>query len=170
MSTAARERAAEAAAEFLAGLPAVGFVPPDARVAALNALAGTDVPEDGGSGLAAEVEEFARRFWSLEPADRGAAWAGLARRAENSPLAGRVLDLRPGLDVPSEPVSDPSAEEVAALARELFVLPAGERAVRRNEWLLANAERHHELVRGAAALARQRPALVPLDPVLAARL
>lgn len=182
MSTGTRERAAdvlgapvgasaaEVAAAFLGGLPAVGFVPTAARVAALNTLAGTNAPEGDGSGLSAEVEEFARRFWSLAPAERGTVWARLSRRAEGGPSAARLLDLRAGLDVPADPVSDPTAEEVAALARELFVLPPGARAVRRNGWLLANADRHAELVRGAAALARQRPALTALDPVLAARL
>src|SRR5262245_59425749 len=101
MSSGTRERAAgvlggpvgaEVAVAFLAGLPAAGFVPTDARVAALNALAGTNIPEDG-SALAGEVEEFARRFWLLVPAERGAEWAGLARRAENGPLAARLLDL-----------------------------------------------------------------------------
>ena len=66
--------------------------------------------------------------------------------------------------------ADPSVTEVSALCRELFVLPRRARAIRRNEWLLANAERHTDFVRAAAELRRVSPATALLDPVLFSRL
>ncbi|MBA4064903.1 MAG: hypothetical protein C0501_14550 [Isosphaera sp.] len=165
--------AAEAAAAFLAGLPAAGFVPAPARVAAVNALAGATVPADPDEddGAAAEVEAFAREFWSVAPAARRTAWDALRAGVGDGPVSARLLDLQPGLDVDPDPVPPgPAAEEVAALVKELFVLPPRERAVRRNGWLLANAGRHADLVAGTKELAHLRPDLVGLDPVLAARL
>jgi hypothetical protein len=165
--------AAEAAAAFLAGLPAAGFVPAPERVAAVNALAGAAVPADPdeNGGSAAAVEGFAREFWSVAPAARRAAWDALRAGAGDGPEAARLLGLQPGLGVDVDPAPPgPAAEEVAALIRELFVLPPRERAVRRNGWLLANAGRHADLVAGAKELALLRPDLTQLDPVLAARL
>jgi hypothetical protein len=182
MSTEARSRAAEvlglppdapaevATSAFLAGLPAAGFVPPGAAVAALNTLAGTALPADGESNLRAEVEEFAARFWSLEPAGRLAAWHALGNRSPDEAASARLLALQPGLGVTTTPQGDPLAEEVAVLARELFVLPPRQRAIRRNEWLLASAGRHRELTAAAAGLAQTEPALAALEPVLFARL
>jgi hypothetical protein len=165
---------ADAAAAFLAALPAAGFVPDAEAVAAVNVLAGTAAPveDDAAPGLSVRdaVDGFARRFWSLDPAARTAEWTALRLWAASHPAASRLLDLEPGLSVTADPLPDPIAEEVAAVFRELFVLPPRERAVRRNEWLLANAHRHVILVCAAASLRERNPALWNLEPVLAGRL
>ena len=187
MTTPARERAAavlgvpvaatagEAAGAFLATLPRHEFVPPGDAVAAFNALADVSVPPDPdgetepGLSVAERVEDFARQFWSLAPAERAAEWMALSRQARDA-AASRLLALQPGLEVATHALSDPDAEEVAVLARELFLLPPRERAVRRNEWLLANASRHGELAQAVKPITRLRPDLVALDPQLFARL
>ncbi|WP_439621922.1 hypothetical protein [Gemmata sp.] len=163
---------AAAVGAFLVSLPGDEFVPSPERVAAVNALALAAAPVDPDTDLgpAAAVGDFARRFWSLPPAERREEWAALGAGVPPGPLTERLAALRAGLDVTAEPVPDAAAEEVAGVARELFVLPPRARAVRRNEWLVANAPRHGELVRGAAALGHMAPASARLDPQLMRRL
>src|SRR5262245_18695075 len=117
MSTQVRSRAAEVlgvpgdaaadavAAAFLAGLPAAGLVPPGSTVAALNTLADAALPADGQADLRAEVEDFARRYWSLSPAGRSAAWQALINRCPDEPTAARLLSLRAELYVVTTPQS-----------------------------------------------------------------
>lgn len=127
----------EALAALLRALPDTEFLPSAERVAAANALAGTAAPvgraHDVDEALRDEVAGFAARFWSLAPPDRLATWAELSRRGAD---AVRLRELEPGLDVTAPPLADPAAEELAALVRELFVLPPRARAIRRNQWLL----------------------------------
>jgi hypothetical protein len=163
---------AAAAGAFLGSLPGDEFVPSPERVAAVNALAlaAAPVDPDADLGPAAAVEDFAQRFWALPPAERREEWAALGAGVRPGPVAERLAALRAGLDVTADPVPDAAAEEVAGVARELFVLPPRARAVRRNEWLVANAARHAELVRGAGALGHLAPAVARLDPQLMRRL
>jgi hypothetical protein len=169
-------RAADAAGAFLAALPRAEFVPGGDAVAALNVLARVSAPRDAdgetepGLTLADEVEDFARRFWSLAPAERLAEWVALGERAPDEAVTARLLALQPGLEVATHVLSDPDSEEVAVFARELFLLQPRGRAVRRNEWLLANAARHEELSRAADRIRKLRPDVVALDPHLFARL
>jgi hypothetical protein len=185
MSVDARSRAAEvlsvpvdttagaATRAFLAGLPTTDFVPSGESVAALNTLVGLAIPTDADNAsltLREEVEEFARRYWSLAPEDRLTAWLALNARSPDDSTATRLLTLEAGLKLPGTPFLDSAAERIVAIARELYVLPHRERAIRRNEWLLANAARHKELIAIAATLQKSQAAFAALDPVLFARL
>ncbi len=185
MSVDARSRAAEvlsvpvdttagaATRAFLAGLPTTDFVPSGESVAALNTLVGLAVPTDGDNAsltLREEVEEFARRYWSLAPEDRLAAWLALNARSPDDSTATRLLTLEAGLKLPGTPFPDSAAERIVAIARELYVLPPRERAIRRNEWLLANAAIHKESIAIAAGIRKNQSAFAALDPVLFARL
>jgi hypothetical protein len=184
MSAGTRSRAAEvlkvpveaapgaATSVFLAELPKNDFVPPCNSVATLNSIAGLGLPVDAVSTptLREEVEEFARRYWESVPADRLAVWLTLCTRSPDDPTANRLLTLQAGLELPGTPFPDSKIEQVAAIARELYVLPPRERAIRRNQWLLANAARHNELVATAAAIKKDFSTLAALDPDLFSRL
>lgn len=157
----------DALAALLRALPETEFVPPAERVAAANALAGTAAPVgrafDVEEALRDEVTGFAARFWSLAPPDRLVAWADLSRRGAD---AVRLRELEPGLDVAVSTLADPAAEELAALVRELFVLPPRARAIRRNQWLLEHAADADAWRAAHAALLRDAPALAALEPRL----
>jgi hypothetical protein len=184
MSAGARSRAAEllnvpveatpakVASLFLFELPRTDFVPPSDSVAALNSLVGLGLPVDSESRptLREEVEEFAQRYWELIPADRLATWLTLCTRSPDDPTANRLLALQSGLELPGTPFPDTKIEHLASIARELYVLLPRERAIHRNEWLLANGKRHGELIAVASAMKKDHPAFAALDPDLFARL
>jgi hypothetical protein len=151
----------------------VEFVPAGDAVAALNTLAGLKLPcdaEEAVENLRLEIEQFARDYWSLEPAERLAEWRNLTQRAGDAANGERLADLQAGLKLTVNALPDQATDSVAALARELFVLPARERAIRRNGWLLRNASRHNELMAEAQAIQREQPKLAALEPLLFARL
>jgi hypothetical protein len=157
---------------FLVELPRTGFVPSSDSVAALNSLVGLGLPVESESrpSLREEVEEFARQYWVLVPGERMKAWLTLCTRSPDDPTANRLLTLQSGLELPGTPFPDTKIEHIAAIARELYVLPPRERAIRRNEWLLANTKRHGELIATAAAMKKDHPAFAALDPDLITRL
>jgi hypothetical protein len=158
---------ADAGAAFLRTLPGDDFAPPAERVAAANALAGTAAP----IGRDAEIERLLRdevaalgaRFWSLAPVDRLLAWSELSR-LKAAPE--HLRSLEPGLDVVVPELSDPAAGELAALIRELFVMPPRARAIRRNTWLLERAAEADKWRAAHATLQRDAPALAALEPEL----
>lgn len=168
------EATAEAAINaFLAKLPVKDFVPEGTSAAALNAIAGLAIPTDADDTsltLREEVEEFAQQYWSYAPADRLAKWQTLSSRALDDSTNNRLLGLKAGLELLKTPLSDSTGEQIIAIAQEIYVLPAREQAIRRNEWLLANAARHKELIVAAAAIQKNQPAFAALDPILFARL
>ncbi len=133
-------------ATFLRALPRHGFAPPEADVAALG-VALPVTPAEAALRFAAEVRRFAAEFWELAPADRAARWHDLAARATGS-AAVWLRELEPGLDVVPVGHTDPGAAELAALVRELFVLPPRTRAARRNRWLMDNAPHLSALAAG----------------------
>ncbi len=153
-----------ALAAFLRSLPGYDFLPPPERAAAVNALAAAAVPvgKDGTTErlLREEVDGFAARFWALDPADRRTEWAELVRRG--APAA-RLRALEPGLDVNPGPLADPAAGELAALVRELFLLPPRDRAIRRNTWLAARAGEADRWRAAFATVLAAAPALAALD-------
>lgn len=163
--------AGTASSALLRLLPGDEFLPPAGEVAAVNALAGTAAPvgrdPDVEQLLRDEVESFAGNFWALAPADRRPAWAELSRRDAD---AVRLRELEPGLDVSAPLLADPAADELAALVRELFVLPPRERAIRRNMWLLEHAPDVEKWRAARAVVLRDAPALAALDPDLGAAL
>ncbi len=184
MSVEARTRAAEAlnvpvrttpgaaTSAFLSELPKTDFVPPTHSVAALNSLMGLGlaIDADNNSTLQKEVEEFAQRYWELTPVDRLAEWLTFCTRSPDDPTANRLLVLKAGLELPGTPFPDSPIEQIAAIARELYVLPPRDRAIRRNEWLLANASSSKGLIATAAAIKKNHPAIAALDPDLITRL
>jgi hypothetical protein len=157
---------------FLAELPNSNFVPKFNQVEALNSLLGLGLPvkSECFPPLREEVEEFAKRYWALTPADRLAAWLTLSTRSPDDQTANRLVSLQAGLELPGTPLSDASLEKIAAIARELYVLPSRERAIRRNGWLLKNASRQAELLTFAARLHSHHPIYATLDPELFTRL
>ena len=165
---------ADAGRAFLAALPATGFAPCGDRVMSLNVLTGNSLPTDPDTDtdLRAEVDDFAHRFWTLTPAERAAEGEALQHRVPHGATGAteRLATILAGVDISTEPLTDSTAQEVAVLVRELFVLPPRERAIRRNEWLLTNAARHKELIHAAAEARKERPALAALELTLFARL
>ena len=163
--------AATASSALLRLLPGDEFLPSAGLVAAVNALAGTAAPvgrdPDAEQLLRDEVEAFASGYWGLTPADRRSAWTELSRRGAD---AARLRELEPGLDVSAPPLADPAAEELAALFRDLFVLPPRERAIRRNAWLLEHAPDVDKWRAARAVVRRDAPALAALEPDLGAAL
>jgi hypothetical protein len=163
---------AEITAAFLRALPADQFVPPEEAAVAVNALAGTALPLSArgeavaASDLGAEVAGFAAAFWSLPPADRRPRWAGLSARCGDNHLRNQLTALQPGLDVEVKPHPDPTTEELAALVRELFVLPPHAQALRRVAWLAERADRYKAVVDCACRLIAENAATIHLNPVL----
>lgn len=173
LSTRADAGPDAALSAFLRALPGDDFLPPPERAAAVNALGGASVPvgkdHDAEQLLRDEVAAFAKNYWALPPTERLTAWSDLSRRATDERTAGRLLALEPGLEVWADPLADPGAEELAALVRELFVLPPRARSIRRNEWLAARASDGDlwPQVRAAfAELCRVAPDRAALDPQL----
>jgi hypothetical protein len=163
----------EATAAFLGRVAQSNFVPATKDVAAVNSLASLALPNDGsdaGEALRDEVEEFARDYWSFTPTARTAAWLSLSSRSPDDPTAERLVSLQAGLELPGTPLPDPAEEIVASAAREFYVLQPRERAIRRNQWLLANADRHLELVSAATVLQKNAIGFAALEPVLFERL
>jgi hypothetical protein len=160
--------AGAARAGFARLLRAEGFLPPEAAVAAANLLAGTALPVTpvGDDLVAGEVAAFAGAFWSLPPADRRARWIDLAARATAEANAARLLALEPGLGVEVGKYEDPAAGDLAACARELFLLEPRARAVRRAEWLASRAYWVTALFPAGKRVRDADPALVSLDPPL----
>ncbi len=184
MSGDARSRAAEVLdvpieatpnaviSAFLIQLAKTEFVPAGNVVAALNTLSGLGVPvnAENSGALRDEVEEFAQRYWTLAPPERLSRWLALCTRSPDDATANRLLSLQAGLELPVTPYADVKVEQITGIARELYVLPLRERAIRRCEWLLANAGRHRELIEVAATIQKNHPIIAALDPALFARL
>ncbi len=173
LSTRADAGPDAALSAFLRALPGDDFLPPPERAAAVNALAGASVPvgkdHDAEQLLRDEVAAFATNYWALPPAERLTAWSDLSRRATDERTAGRLLALEPGLEVGADPLADPGAEELAALVRELFVLPPRARSIRRNTWLAAHASNDGlwpQVLAAFAELCRVAPDRAALDPQL----
>jgi hypothetical protein len=152
-----------ARAAFLRALPAHGFAPPAADVAAVEGCA--TPAGDAADRFAAEVRAFAAGFWSLTPTDRAAKWRELSARPVG-PAAAWLAELAPGLDAIRVPQRDPAAAEVAAFARELFVLPPRERAARRVEWLTTGAADFRRRKAVGRVAVRTDPWLARLEPRL----
>ncbi len=88
--------------------------------------------------LHSDVENFARQFFEMPVPDRVRAWRQLFEQAASWPrLKARLTNLRPGLQVefPAVSAKNPHAQELIASARELFILPPAQRALRRREIL-----------------------------------
>lgn len=159
-------------AAFFRALEGAGFAPPEALAVAVNDLTGAALPvtpdgvADAGARRRAEVEAFAAAFWTLPPAERRARLADLSAGRADAAAARRLRQLAPGLDVPAAGHPDPAAAEVAALVRELFVLPPRERAVRRARWLVAQEERFKDVAAAARLVLRGDLPTARLDPRL----
>jgi hypothetical protein len=153
-----------ALAAFLRALPGDDFLPAAERVAAVNALAEAAAPVGQDYGvvrlLSDELDEFATRYWTLDPETRLATWSELSRRGASEP---RLRELEPGLDLRTDSLTDPDADELARLFRELFVLPPRDRAIRRNTWLLENAMDAVRWRAALAVLAGEAPEVPALD-------
>lgn len=165
-----------ARAAFLRKLADADFAPPEGWVAAVNRLGGANVPlspdavADAADAVRDEVDAFAAAFWSLTPEVRRATWSDLHARCPAGPTAAFLLHLEIGLSAPTAPLPDPATEELAAFARELFVLRPRPRAVRRGEWLSEHAAAGPALTAAARRIEVDVPALAVLDRPLFGRL
>jgi|GEM_PF-6789046 len=171
LATSAESTSDEAVAAFLRTLPKGNFLPAPEQVAAVNALAAAALPVGPDYTveqlLRNEVETFAAQYWALAPTERRAAWEDLSRRGAN---VARLRELEQGLHLLVTPLADPIAEELAALMRELFVLPPRERSIRRNTWLFVRTAEETKWREAFAAVHREVPALATLDSQLAVAL
>ncbi len=162
--------AAEARAELLRRLSVEEFAPPEECVVAANALAGTTLPlsEDATASETERdltaIEAFTREYWSLSPADRRMRWTNFDSPGVSEPVAARLKQLEPGLDLPVVPHPNPLAEEVAAAIRELFLLSGRARAIRRAIWLTERAGWTKDLGGATRRLQWDAPRLTRLTP------
>lgn len=171
---------AEARAAFLKRLEQVDFVPPPHWVAGLALFGVTPAPgaaaaleQSGRESLRAEVDDFARQFWSLAPDERKGRWSALRDRCEGEPaLHRRLAQLGAGLDVEAREfwIGDGFGTTLAGLVQELFPLPPLERAARRQAWFDALAGSPVGWQRAADQLRQEAPRVAALEPVLLERI
>jgi hypothetical protein len=169
----------EARSAFLRRLPEEDFVPPAAWAWAVRVLCGdrpgpwqsaadAEAARAAGEGLRDEVEEFAGRFWALQPAERRARWDGLvARAAFSPPLRARLDAVAAGLDVPAPGPArgdDLRAAELARRVGELFVLRPGPRARAWQAFWEEIRDSRREWRRATRVFRRRRPDLAALLP------
>lgn len=137
-----------ARAAFLATLERAEFVPPgtvkfawhlflrssDARTPptrALQAFRNCRAKE-----LRDEVEQFAARYWSLQPGERQHEYQRLFAAAQIAPLARqRLQHLSKGLTIEAVRAEQPdSVQNLAMQIQELFILSSAARAIARQEF------------------------------------
>jgi hypothetical protein len=111
---------------------------------------------------AAELDAFVSKFWELEPETRREQWQLLweqNRYGRNAVLLNR---LQRGVAVGcTTKHPDRRVSELAAVLRELFLLPPRERSLRRNQWLdtIPNRSEWTEVVRTLRGIDPRLPAL-----------
>jgi hypothetical protein len=124
-------------ADFLRDLAGHGFAPPEGWPLLANDRLGSALPvtPDASAALdaslAVAVDGFAAEFWELPPSERRERWAGLSARGGDRATTSFLAHLKRGLNEVARPDPDPVADELAGIARELFVLRPRPRAVRR---------------------------------------
>lgn len=164
-----------AVAAFLTAVAADGFLPPERTVAAVAVLSDTPLPvsadayDETAALIRPEVDAFAAAFWTLPPAARSDRWTDLDSRCDDPASAVFLAHLRTAVRLPVRPQADGTAQELADLMRELFVLRDRPRAVRRAAWL-AGSSLTQNWTAAAKTLERDDPAVAALDPVLVRRL
>jgi hypothetical protein len=143
----AEASATDAGIAFLGSLEAADFAPPaDLRIALKlrnteerpgpqQAL--TAFEKHQAQTLRALVEDFAKRYWSVPPAERQAEHARLVAAAHDAPIVRlRLEGLREALTVEKMTVCDDNpARVLAKKIQDDFVLPPFERAVRQQQLL-----------------------------------
>jgi len=124
-------------ADFLRNLPAADFCPPEGHVAALGLPATADALTRRAEDTRCAVDDFADRYWSLDPDDRQAEWKRLSTRPADAPTMAFLTHLKGGLAVGPAPATpdDPALTDLGAITRELFTLRPRPRSARRVAWL-----------------------------------
>ncbi len=126
-----------ARADFLRGLPAADFCPPERSAGIATGRPPTaDALAHQTAETAVAVDEFAAGYWALPPHDRRAEWERLAARPADAPTTAFLTHLKRGLtaELTAAP-PDAHVGELAAMSRELFTLRPRPRSVRRMAWL-----------------------------------
>lgn len=168
----------------LIGLAQHGFTPPLGWHSALRASGilpageanfGLDNPallparRAWEESLREEIEAFAAEFFSLDVADRIGHFGDLAERCRETPaLLARLVGLRAGLELPSQPPSGmpASMRELVKQARELFVERPHARAARRTTLLRRSGPMLAQWQADAQRLQRLFPREAALEPAL----
>lgn len=151
---------AEVPIALLRSLPGVGFVPPER---------GTASPSAETLVLRAAVDDFARRFWELAPADRRAEWSALSARTRDDPRCYvRLNRLEPHLDLAGGPADDAPqpARAIESALRTLATLAPPDQAVRRAEFVRTLSPPPGQWQKTALAIRSRRPEIAALDPAL----
>ncbi len=130
----------EARRIFLAQLPQADFAPLESAVAALSAELGLPLPVSMDStvrtsrALDEEIDEFARAYWKLTPAERSEKWFALDSRNPRTASAAFLHHLSRALDLVPTERADPHLDELSIAIRESFVLRPRARGDRRRRW------------------------------------
>jgi hypothetical protein len=158
-----------ARAALLKHLEIEGFLPAENRVAAWNQRAEDTLPlsRDGRNEHriqdSGELNEFVAKYWAFTVAERHARWEKLRERFPQGRIAVRLKSLEAGLSISDSPLYDDSkVRELADLMRELYLLPARQRAIRRQEWLMTLKDRT-EGVTMLRSLNEVEPRLLEMD-------
>lgn len=117
--------------------------------------------------LREEVQSFAADFFQTRPAERRQRWHALGAQCRPfPPLAARLRELAPGLDVEPACLGDRymQVNRLAARLAQLFVLPLVERAKKRRE--LFEQMREAGWLSAARRLQSHYPAVAALEPHL----
>jgi hypothetical protein len=162
---------------LLRRLPEDEFVPPlEWQQAA--AIAGVlpapvappqDAVRDMEDCLSGGVEKLAEQFFTLPPDQRRQRWQEEYKDCAGSlQLAAWLHALEPGLAVEAQQASglDPKSDQLAQQVLQLFPCRPAERAARRHRFLQGLKEQAATWEAAARRLARTRPALAALEPVL----
>lgn len=181
LDLSAHSPAAEVRPRVLKQLANMDFMPPGGwdsalRVSGLTAFsADADspaiVPARRGAEelLREELEDFAAKFFSMPPDERGTRFEELAEQCAEMPaLTARLAGLRPALDLPCRLPSDQPCEVAQLLdfARRLFVLPRRHRASRRLIVLKECRERPGQWPQAAEVVQRYFGRYAALDALL----
>jgi hypothetical protein len=165
---------AEARAGLLRLVEREGGVPHPAARAAYHILARpqgavADVPAiaewDMETRLAEEVNAFAAKFFTFEPAERMRRWAQLKGRCHAIAfLAARLNHLKEALNLNLDSTADMDVATLARHAGELFTCRGRARAMRRQELLSELESDPQTWERAARTLQNLHPDLAQLDP------
>jgi len=166
----------EVRAAFLTRLEDEDFLPPPEVPAAFRVLmaanesfdvSGADARKLAGASLTAEVEQFARDFFTLSPEARQKDFLALGQRCQGVPkLLVRLKALRAGLELDAADLP-PGLSDARSLAEEAlacFVMHPVERAVRRQAYLRVCADDRRRWRAAAVLLKKKHPRITACEP------
>ena len=166
----------EVRAAFLTRLEDEDFLPPPEVPAAFRVLmaanesfdvSGADARKLAGASLTAEVEQFARDFFTLSPEARQKDFLALGQRCQGVPkLLVRLKALRAGLELDAAdlPPGPSDARSLAEEALACFVMLPVDRAIRRQAYLRVCADDRRRWRAAAELLKKKHPRIAACEP------